>query len=216
MAPYLRAIANNTTRRTVTMLRLGCNLLPGTFGHSAAPRAAASTCRICGVTLDAWHILVECRVYDVERRSATAVAAGAAAADRLRAAQRGGMCMVPPLDTICLDTEHGRWQFFCLCLGGRWDVNPMPEAAVTGDGADAQRYRNEESAWQRHFNALEPNRQGRGPRFSGDKLTSALGTAVYPALTRFAEFAYRDACAAHGIDLDATTQGGSGARIDGR
>jgi hypothetical protein len=26
---------------------------------------------------------------------------------------------------------------------------------------------------------------------------------VYPALLRFAEFAYRDACAAHGIELDA-------------
>jgi hypothetical protein len=71
-----------------------------------------------------------------------------------------------------------------------------------GNGPDARRYRNEEATWQRHFNTLEPNRQGRGPRFSGDKLRSALGTAVYPALMRFAEFAYRDACAAHGIELD--------------
>jgi hypothetical protein len=202
MAPYLRAVANNTTRRVVTMLRLGCNLLPGAFGHTAAVRAETSTCRICGVTLDPWHLLVECRVYDAERRRAIALADSAAAADQLRAVQRRLVCMVPPLDTICLDTEHGRWQFFCLCLGGRWDVNPMPATALVGNGPDARRYRNEEATWQRHFNTLEPNRQGRGPRFSGDKLRSALGTAVYPALMRFAEFAYRDACAAHGIELN--------------
>jgi hypothetical protein len=79
----------------------------------------------------------------------------------------------------------------------------MPAMALVGNSPDARRYRNDEGTWQRHFNILESNRQGRGLRFSGVKLRSALDTTVYPVLMRFAKYAYRDACALHGIELDA-------------
>jgi hypothetical protein len=43
-----------------------------------------------------------------------------------------------------------------------------------------------------------------GQRQSGDKMKSAPGTAGSPVLMHFAEYAYRDTCAAHGIELAAT------------
>jgi hypothetical protein len=126
-------------------------------------------------------------------------------ADALQRAAAAGVsaCKVPPISTIDLGTEYGRWQFVCLCLGGRWHYQPAPVAAVQGGSPDAVRYKEIEKQWQQHFALTEPVRAGnqRGPRFAGRRVRSALTLVVYPVLMQFAEFAYRDACARSGIPL---------------
>jgi hypothetical protein len=76
----------------------------------------------------------------------------------------------------------------------QWDVNPMPATALAGNGPDARRYRDEEAIAgdvAAPFQHTRAQPTGARAAVSGDNLRSAVGTAVYPALMHFAEFAYR-------------------------
>jgi hypothetical protein len=137
--------------------------------------------------LDAWHVIIECSRYKLDRDQALAGARATAGRQHETQRRAGGIGpdTLPPVAGIRLDTDHGRWQFFCLCLGGRWDADPAHPDVSAGDGDSAARHTRLESRWQRAFSALKGGRSARS--------RSLLATATYPVLMKYAAGVYEAA-----------------------